>query len=180
MSNEVKWLGSHKLGAQTVGRHIYMALKAFQQTENIHSRKQIMEVRDVRISGTMEAKPSRAIEIFTELEPMPLPSLQVFASKWTFNISTFTDGTSTKHATRTIVVTATESSTIVRKTRGPLPRVEELGVRKWYHRFSGVGLNFGLDFQGLGRISNPRLRDTLATTFGLKGCHLISGYDQDY
>ena len=160
---QVPWVNDHKIGDNVVlpgACYIAMASRACQQLMTKSSVDLVMMIRDLHIEKVLTLNSKTRDEIFTELVPRKLTDVNEYDSWWQFNISSFVDGRTTRHACGNIGFV--QPSNII-DIPAPIltDELEEQNSPIWYSSFLEAGLRFDPFFQSLDKVSTPRMKTAM-------------------
>ena len=160
---QVPWVNDHKLGDDVVlpgACYIAMASRACQQLMTESSDDLVMMIRDLHIEKVLTLNSKTRDEIFTELVPRKLTDVSEYDSWWQFNISSFVDGRTTRHARGNIGFV--QPSNIV-DVPAPIltDELEEQDSSIWYSSLLEAGLRFDPFFQSLDKVLTPRMKTVM-------------------
>ena len=163
-ASEIPWLDDHKLANDTIfpaAGYIAVASRAAQQTMASETRDHVLEIRNMHMPWAMVVPPNDRIEMFTELTPKKFTDLNESSTWWSFTISTFAGGQSSKHASGEIGFVPKQD---IINTAAPEMVVngEFQHSRIWYQEFTRTGLKFGPHFRLVSNVELPRMRNQMA------------------
>lgn len=146
--NHVPWLFSHVIGRDIVfpcAGYIAMAGEAVRQITGSKS----YTVSNLFMKSALSLRPSEAVEMITSLHPRRLTD-NADSAWYTFTISSFQDGVWQKHCGGQ-VCPGHDQPAILTDDVKPYERL--VSANTWYRMMKKRGLNFGLEFQRLEKIS---------------------------
>ena len=161
---DVPWLGSHKLGEDTVfpaAGYIAMAIEGFCQVSNIEKDQRpgilMRNFNAIKAMPILTDEDYAGAEVFTTLRPLKLSGTTQSQKWYDFEISTYDDTKHTIHATG-LVAAAQQAQKITREVSVQDLALEPSAPRNWYDKFASVGLNFGPHFQTMKKIETDSKR----------------------
>ena len=161
---DAPWLEDHKIEKTVVfpgGGYLAMAIEAVSQaTERPWSPGTLYELRNIHILSalTISTGTSAQIEVFTTLRRTPNTKTSNSEVWWDFTISTYSQESSSVHATGSITMDSSSNNVLSPRYQRPDAALEPSASRIWYERFINEGLNYGKSFQSIDAVFVPRSR----------------------
>lgn len=161
---DAPWLEDHKLEETVVfpgGGYLAMAIEAVSQaTERPWIPGTLYELRNIHILSalTISIATSAQMEVFTTLRPTPNTKASNSEVWWDFTISTYSQESSSVHATGSITMDSSSNNVLSPRYQRPDAALEPSASRIWYDRFINEGLNYGKSFQSIDAVFVPRSR----------------------
>ncbi|MCJ1311389.1 hypothetical protein MMC25_005060 [Agyrium rufum] len=164
---DVPWLSSHKLEQTTVfpgAGYIAMAIEAICQVTGKTSCSALaLDLRHVNILKALvlsDEATSPGVELFTTIKPMQLSGTSTSKSWWEFEITTYTEESTTAHANGLISIRESKEKLLPKYSTSNV-EIESVPMKIWYDAFIKSGLNFGPSFQSINGLKTPRSKNAL-------------------
>lgn len=174
--SDVPWLKDHAMENVNIlpaTGFIVMACKAAQQVFDDSGFEGQMELHDIHIQKALVLPQSEQVEIFTELTPRRITSIESFESWWDFKVLSHSNEVSIQHASGLVGFQPNSEW----KYSSPLswPYNEVQSMKAWYRQTDRKGSHFGPSFQIISNISFPRMRDKMISEACLRDFQLTQG-----
>ncbi|KAI1416673.1 hypothetical protein F5Y13DRAFT_205511 [Hypoxylon sp. FL1857] len=165
--DDIPWCRDHKIGDDIVfpgTGYLAMAAEAIRQISNA----QDVAFRQVTVASAMILGPDTT-ETILSMHPHRLTN-SLDSAWYDFTISSYDDASKswTKHCFG-LVRAGSDQPPEQNKHIAHLPR--EVDAAYWYQAMRGVGLNYGPQFQGLGRISSHLIHNIAVADLRLEAVH---------
>ena len=161
-TRDVPWLRDHKFGPTILfpaAAYIVMATEAICQAQGLNPLScPGVSLRSVKFLNALPLDDGgERTEIFTELRRLEISNATRSSHWWRYQISSFSSGSSTEHATGLIRL-STSGTTPLSKVDIVENVMEPQPTKIWYDRFTNCGMNWGPSFNVMKKIYVDRTR----------------------
>lgn len=167
--DDISWLRDHKLEETIVfpgACYLSMAMEAvLQASRSNFAERPTFRLENVNIltAFALSAEPSANVELFTVIRRVPITYTSNSDIWWEFNIDSFQDGISVRHANGSISIQLLSKS-MTSKYQAPANCLESSSPRMWYEKLANQGLNFGPRFQSIEEFQVSRMKSVCYCT----------------